>query len=918
MRTPKNRLHDLEQKLQHRPVQKETSAQGKKYKPAQSASVEATSFDNNEPIDLRYDQEAGGYVPSSPTYATAHSLTPDLGSDAEAFEIEPFGEIHPVPQADTNSPGSAPVPSDSAGFPARAFEIDTPVVEKGVSVPDKKTTESEDFLENLQAISKGEKTYDGDRKQVIDVSTSAPKTETETAKVKAEPSLPPIQAEVVSPATSSIPTKSAAPPAQAFEIDTPAVEKASAPDEVVTEDDFLEDLQAILNGEKTYDGDRKQAVNTPTSAPTVEQLSVPPSPSPAPIEPPKQTSPHDVFDRMAQGVPPEPKAPTSAPTYSNAHSVFDRMGKNMAFANSFDLGTISLQQRFDEFDRILEAEEKGQSQSKAAAFNVEAHSLASEDESPDTQRGMSRPFAKEQEKAYAVTYVITWGKSKEAGIHKYLPDTPDVVRSGGIFGTGIAVRVPFGKAIEVDWKREPSDRKYVWCRYNSTEGYINKAYILGPSTSEETLRQILNSPILVKGLEAYLKREHATENLEFLLDLENLQNISGADQVPLLNEILITYVVPALNNKQVNLPNIQFDQRTRRIKAPSIRFDQIIEEQPRDPAQYVETMEPLLSWASETIIQLLAKDKLPGFIKNFSSTDIQQALKGKVLKENLASLGLSDEESDNHTVIAQSLSNSEYSEPFSITTAYVIEWRKPKNVGIHKYQSGNPDVVRSGGIFGTGIAARVPFGKAIQVDWERKASDPKYVWCKYKGTEGYINKNHILELKRNRETINRILDCPVLLVGFEEFTKKEFSTENLNFLLSLKGLEEVSEEEKLASLNNLIRKYILLPASNPSEKTEKIDQKFSENSQEINLPDKTKKLIKQRFDAFHAQPQDAESQKEYFEEMQPLLEKAREDITQLMVRDTIMRFIPQFSSDAIQTVMKNEVKELRAERRIDR
>lgn len=378
MRTPKNRLHDLEQKLQRRSVQKETSAEGKKHKPAQSASVEAMSFDNNEPIDLRYDQKADGYVPSSPTYATAHSLTPDLRSDAEAFEIEPFDEIHPVPPtpANTNSPSSTPVTPDSAGSPARAFEIDTPVVEKGVSVPDKKTTESEDFLENLQAISRGEKTYDGDRKQVIDTPTSAPKTETETAKVKAEPPLPPIQAEVVSPATST-PTKSAAPPAQAFEIDTPAVKRESSPpEEVVTEDDFLEDLQAILNGEKTYDGDRKQTVNTSTSAPNVEQLSVPPSPSPAPVEPLKQTSPHDVFDRMAQGVPPEPKAPTPTPTYSNAHSVFDRMGKNMAFANSFDLGTISLQQRFDEFDRILEAEESAFSASKLKAkkAKTELHS----------------------------------------------------------------------------------------------------------------------------------------------------------------------------------------------------------------------------------------------------------------------------------------------------------------------------------------------------------------------------------------------------------------------------------------------------------------------------------------------------------------------------------------------------------------
>jgi endonuclease/exonuclease/phosphatase family metal-dependent hydrolase len=386
MRTPKNRLHDLEQKL-HRPVQKESSAQGKKQKPAQSASVEAMSFDNNEPIDLRYDQKAGGYVPSSPTYATAHSLTPDLGSDAEAFKIEPFDEIHLAPPtpADTNSSGSSPVTPDSAGSPARAFEIDTPVVEKGVSVPDK-ATESDEFLENLQAISRGEKTYDGDRKQVVDAATSAPKAETKIVNVKAEP---PVQAEVVSSATSSIPTKSAAPSAQAFDVDTPTIEQVSVPDEVVTEDDFLEDLQAILNGEKTFDSDRKQAVNKSTSTPNAEQLSVPSSSSPAPVEPSKQTSPHDVFDRMAQGVPPEPKAPTPAPTYSNAHSVFDRMGKNMAFANSFDLGTISLDQRFDKFDQILKAEEK-QSQIKALPEDFPSHSSGNVSSSISAAQSVSR------------------------------------------------------------------------------------------------------------------------------------------------------------------------------------------------------------------------------------------------------------------------------------------------------------------------------------------------------------------------------------------------------------------------------------------------------------------------------------------------------------------------------------------------
>ncbi|MEP1079879.1 hypothetical protein NDI52_31210 [Leptolyngbya sp. PL-A3] len=884
MRNPKNRLHDLEQKLQRRPVQKADSAQGKKPKPEQRASVEAMSFDDNEPIDLQYDQKTNRYVPNAPTYATAHSVMPDMGLGSEAFEVESFDLEPPSSQnqTDTNS-STQPASTQAAGSPARAFGIDTPASGREVSVPNENIADR--FLDNLQAIARGEKTYDGDRQQVVDVSASAPSTGSPVS---------PIQPEVVSPGSNSAPTKSAAPSAQSFAVDALTTERGTSKgNEVITENDFLEDLQAILGSKKTDDSNRDQSANSSTSAPS-QQLSVPPSPPPAPVEPPQQTSPHDVFDRMAQGVPPQPKAPTAepAPSYSSAHSVFDRMGKNMAFANSFDLGTVPLQQRFDEFDRILEAEEKGQSQSKAAAFDTEAHSLPSEDESTDTLRDMSRPFAKEQEKnSYETTYVIAWKRSKEAGIHKYQSGNPDVVRSGGIFGQGIAVRVPFSKAIQVNRKRESSDLKYVWCKYNGIEGYINKAYILGPSGKEETIRQILNSPILIKGLEAYLKRELATENLEFLLALKNLQNISEVDQVPQLNEILMTYVVPNAS-KQVNLPNIQFDQSTRRIKASKIKFDQIIEEQPHDTAQYVETMEPLLNWASETIIQLLATDKLSGFIKSFSSTDIQEAFKEKALEENLRNSGLLYEEPDNHTEITRSLSNSEYSEPFSITTAYVVEWRKPRGVGIHKYQSGNPDVVRSGGIFGTGIAARVSFGEAIQIDWERKTSDPKYVWCKYKGTEGYINKDYILELKASGETLDQVLSSPVLLAGFNVLVEKEFVTENLKFLLSLKELENIPRTEIAQSLDKLFTQYLLSNAVEKINISGSLYQEFEQIAQALRNPD--------RYDY-----------EKYVRDAKPLLGKARFQVLSMLKPRFMNEFLPKnvkkFGSINLEQVLDSPV-----------
>lgn len=306
MRTPKNRLQELAQNLHRRQAQNQSSGQQQRNgKPnveaksfdhnqpidlhsskqeqsssSQRGSVEAMAFDHNEAIELRYDQATNRYAPNTPTYAAAHSITPDSNFGSETFEVEAF-EAEPV-------------------APAYSMSL----------IP-----------------------------------------------------------EVVTERSQPLPTKSAVPPAQSVSRDRAIAEpKPTTPQAVATAEDFLEDLQAILKGEKTYDDKGQQVVD---ASPQATQFSTPdpipptsststsaPSTLPAPEEPIKQPSPHDVFDRIAQGLPPEPPPTAPEPTYSSAHSVFDRMGKNMTFANSFDLGTISLNQRFDEFDRVLDAEEK--------------------------------------------------------------------------------------------------------------------------------------------------------------------------------------------------------------------------------------------------------------------------------------------------------------------------------------------------------------------------------------------------------------------------------------------------------------------------------------------------------------------------------------------------------------------------------
>jgi len=83
---------------------------------------------------------------------------------------------------------------------------------------------------------------------------------------------------------------------------------------------FLADIQAILKGE----------INHQPEMQSVEKL------------------PEKALEQERQ----EPQKK------NERHAIFDQMGVNMAFANSFDLGTVELEMQFDQFDRVLDEQEK--------------------------------------------------------------------------------------------------------------------------------------------------------------------------------------------------------------------------------------------------------------------------------------------------------------------------------------------------------------------------------------------------------------------------------------------------------------------------------------------------------------------------------------------------------------------------------
>lgn len=100
---------------------------------------------------------------------------------------------------------------------------------------------------------------------------------------------------------------------------------------------FEADIQAILSGAKTYQ--LKQQKTSDTSSLSQAKST--------------QTNNNQPKETNTS----EKQTPSPQPQTENPHAIFDKIAQNMAYANSFDLGTISLEQRFDEFDDLLDAQE---------------------------------------------------------------------------------------------------------------------------------------------------------------------------------------------------------------------------------------------------------------------------------------------------------------------------------------------------------------------------------------------------------------------------------------------------------------------------------------------------------------------------------------------------------------------------------
>jgi hypothetical protein len=108
----------------------------------------------------------------------------------------------------------------------------------------------------------------------------------------------------------------------------PSADTQETPPAQPTDDDFINDMQSILTGQKVFD---------PLSQKTIEKD--------------KLGRPQSISNQNdANGLP--------APDAKNSQAIFDRIAQSMQYANAYDLGTVELENRFSDFDKIAEIEQK--------------------------------------------------------------------------------------------------------------------------------------------------------------------------------------------------------------------------------------------------------------------------------------------------------------------------------------------------------------------------------------------------------------------------------------------------------------------------------------------------------------------------------------------------------------------------------
>ncbi len=283
------------------------------------------------------------------------------------------------------------------------------------------------------------------------------------------------------------------------------------------------------------------------------------APDQTPQAPEVEANPHDVFSQMSQHMPhnrigdaPQSQAKNqTTETDERPHDVFDRMGHNMSYANAFDLGSISMEQRFEAMDEAIDKEEQKiqartntnpahktnrdhtDDQEVSAPFALDDVALVDDldqmhqamdhedEDEPDEDSESTSDYDESDQAIQFSTERARLIKPGGASIFGYQKDEHGLARAVST-GTKIAT-IPFGKEISVDSSATltQNNRKYIWANDGGKTGYIRKNNVLPDSLKK--LPQILANPRLKKALREIAKTKGSELELDFYLAVEKLE-----------------------------------------------------------------------------------------------------------------------------------------------------------------------------------------------------------------------------------------------------------------------------------------------------------------------------------------------------------------------------------------------------------
>jgi hypothetical protein len=170
------------------------------------------------------------------------------------------------------------------------------------------------------------------------------------------------------------------------------------------DDDFMADMQSILSGQKVFD---------PVQKKTIDKSDVQPQQS------------------AANGDLPAPDA-------KNSQAIFDRIAQSMEHANTYNLGTIELANRFAEFDALEDLRGKPKRAERAPGSTAApAQPVSSEDFISDLDEIRTR---QERAKTPAPPVAASSQQSVRGSYSRPFFDTGEHVRMGGdLYGDGLRV-----------------------------------------------------------------------------------------------------------------------------------------------------------------------------------------------------------------------------------------------------------------------------------------------------------------------------------------------------------------------------------------------------------------------------------------------------------------------------------------------